>query len=90
MTTCSGAHYKPIEREYNQVRSVEGPITDLTQEISAESQRTAEGAQSSNLSTISDMLKVLLEDKSHRDEEEQEQMERIREEEHERCMEEIQ
>ena len=90
MTTRSGAHYKPMEGENNQVRSVEGPRTHLTQEISAESQRTAEGAQSSDLSTILDMLKVLLEDKSRRDQEEREWMERRREEEHERHMEEMQ
>ena len=90
MTTRSGAHYKPMEGENNQVRSVEGPRTHLTREISAESQRTAEGAQSSDLSTISDMLKVLLEDKSRRDQEERERMERRREQEHERRMEEMQ
>ena len=90
MTTRSGAHYKPMEGENNQVRSVEGPQTHLTREISAESQRTAEGAQTSDLSTISDMLKVLLEDKSRRDQEERERMERRREEEHERRMEEMQ
>ena len=77
-----------MEGESNRVWSAEGPRTHLTREISAESQRTAEGAQSSNLSTISDMLKVLLEDKSCQ--EEREQMERRREEEHERRMEEMQ
>ena len=49
-----------------------------------------EGAQSSDLSTIWDILKILLEDKSHRDQEERERMKCRRKEENECHMEEMQ
>lgn len=69
MTTPSQAQYKPMEGENVQVQSVKGAETQLTRESSAESQRTADRAQLSDLSMILDILIVLLEDKSCCDQE---------------------